>query len=102
VSLASITCIRQNRKEDESKDFNKVIVQEEVQPPSTCYTPPHLKNNGTLCNSHDGKPMISLVEITRKMEPRTLKFKGSTKGKNIIILIDSGSTHNFVDIDQDG
>jgi hypothetical protein len=34
----------------------------------------------------------------RKVEPRTLKFKGSIKGKNITILVDSGSTHNFVDI----
>jgi hypothetical protein len=33
-----------------------------------------------------------------KVEPRTLKFKGSIKGKNITILVDFGSTHNFVDI----
>jgi hypothetical protein len=32
------------------------------------------------------------------VEPRTLKFKGSIKNKNITILVDSGSTHNFMDI----
>jgi hypothetical protein len=32
------------------------------------------------------------------MESSTLKLKGSIKGKNITILIDFGSTHNFVDI----
>jgi hypothetical protein len=46
----------------------------------------------------DEKPMISLATITGKMEPRTLKLKGSIKNKNITILVDSGSTHNFVDI----
>jgi len=42
--------------------------------------------------------MISLAAITRKVEPRILKFKGSIKSKNITILIDFGSTHNFMDI----
>jgi hypothetical protein len=94
VSLASITCIRQNCKEDD-----KVTIQEEeVQPPTTRYIPPHLRNSGTIRNSQDKKPMISLAAITGKVEPRTLKFKGRIKGKNITILVDSGSTHNFVDI----
>jgi hypothetical protein len=33
------------------------------------------------------------------VEPRTLKFKGSTKSKNFIILVDYGISRNFVDID---
>jgi hypothetical protein len=33
------------------------------------------------------------------MEQRTLKLKGTIKKKNVSILIDYGSTHNFVDID---
>jgi hypothetical protein len=32
------------------------------------------------------------------MKQNTLKLKGSLKGKYITILVDSGSTHNFVDI----
>jgi hypothetical protein len=42
--------------------------------------------------------MILLAAITRRVEPRTPKFKGSIKSKNITILVDSRSTHNFVDI----
>jgi hypothetical protein len=38
------------------------------------------------------------VAITRKMEARTLKLKGSIKKKNITILVNSRSTHYFVDI----
>jgi hypothetical protein len=38
------------------------------------------------------------VGITRKMEPKTLKLKGSIKNKNIIVIVDFGSTHNFMDI----
>jgi hypothetical protein len=42
--------------------------------------------------------MISLVKITGIMEPRTLKLKGRIKNKKITILVDSRSTHNFMDI----
>jgi hypothetical protein len=38
------------------------------------------------------------VTITRKMEPRTLKLKGRIKNKSTTIFVDSGSTHNYVDI----
>jgi len=99
VSLASITCIRQTLKEDASTVLNKGIVhKKEVQPPIVQYNPPPLRNNGTICNSQDGKPMISLAGIIGRVEPRTLKLKRSIKSKNIIILVDSRSTHNFVDI----
>jgi hypothetical protein len=79
--------------EDESKVLNKVIVQEEeVQPPTVHYTPPHLRKNGIIRNNQNEQPMISLVTITGRVEPRTLKFKGSINSKNITILVDSGST----------
>jgi hypothetical protein len=32
------------------------------------------------------------------MKPNTLRLKGNPKGKDITILVDFGSTHNFVDI----
>jgi hypothetical protein len=45
-----------------------------------------------------GKPMISVEAITKTVKPNTLRMKGNLKGKDITILVDSGSTHNFVDI----
>jgi hypothetical protein len=48
LSLTSITCIKQDQREDESRGFNKAIVQkEEVKLPIACYTPPNLRNSGT-------------------------------------------------------
>jgi hypothetical protein len=45
VALASITCIKQTREEDESK----VLVQEEeVKPPIVCYTPRHMRRKDTI------------------------------------------------------
>jgi hypothetical protein len=94
MSLASITCIRQGCKEND-----KVTIQEkEMQPFTTRYIPPHLRNSGTIHNSQDIKPIILFEAITERMKPNTLKLKGSLKGKYITILVDSGSTHNFVDI----
>jgi hypothetical protein len=37
--------------------------------------------------------------VTGKPQPRTLKLKGVIKDRNITILVDSGSTHNCIDID---
>ena len=44
----------------------------------------------------DDSPQISLSTITRISQPQTLKIKGHIKNNNGIVLIDSGSTHNFV------
>ena len=43
ISLATITCTRKTRKEEESRVHDKVIDQKEVQPFIVRYTPPHLR-----------------------------------------------------------
>ena len=43
-------------------------------------------------------PKISLVAITRITQPLTLKLKGHIKKENVTILVDTGSTHNFIDV----
>jgi hypothetical protein len=92
MSLASITFVKQTREENESR------VSIQVHPSIVRYTPNYIRRKHTICNHMGGKSMISLVIITRKLEPRTLKLKESIKGKNIAILVDYGSTHHFVDI----
>ncbi len=39
---------------------------------------------------------ISCNALTRITTPQTLKIKGHIKKKKVIVLIDSGSTHNFI------
>ena len=60
------------------------------------------KNNEENANpspeSEEGMPRISFAIITRITKPWTLKLKGHIKKQNVIILIDSGSTHNFIDV----
>jgi hypothetical protein len=41
-------------------------------------------------------PLISLHVITSFYAPQTLKFIGYIKHRKFIILVDSGSTHNFI------
>ena len=36
--------------------------------------------------------------MTGISQPQTLKLKGYIKNENVIVLIDTGSTHNFLDI----
>lgn len=62
------------------------------------YTPPHVRSNSNICNIKDEKPLISLAENPRRMEPMMLKQKVSINNKDTTKLVDFGSTHNFVDI----
>lgn len=43
-------------------------------------------------------PIISLEAIIGIAQPQALKLKGHIKKQNIIVLIDLGSTHNFIDV----
>jgi hypothetical protein len=93
VSLASTSCIKQTHKGDKSD----VLVQED-KPPIGRYTPPHMRRKGITHNSQGGKPMILFEASTKTMKPNTLRLKGNLKGKNITIIVDLRSTHNFVGI----
>jgi hypothetical protein len=93
LSLASITYIKQTLQGDKSE----ILVQEE-KPHIIHYTPPHMMRKGTINNILGVKPMILFEAITKAMKPDTLGLKGNLKGKDITVLVDSGNTHYFVDI----
>jgi len=42
------------------------------------------------------EPLISLTALTSFHSPQTLKLIGYIKHKKVIILFDSGNTHNFI------
>lgn len=44
----------------------------------------------------EGAIEISLQALSSTFNPRTLQLRGKVKGRDLTILIDSGSTHNFV------
>jgi hypothetical protein len=50
----------------------------------------------------DNTPRISIVAMTGINQPQTLKLKGHIKNDNVTILIDTRSTHNFLDIRMEG
>ena len=41
-------------------------------------------------------PTISCNALARITTPQTIKIEGHIKKKKVIVLIDSGSTHNFI------
>jgi hypothetical protein len=43
------------------------------------------------------EPAISLHAIARPMSPNTMRLVGFIQNQRVVILVDSGSTHNFVD-----
>ncbi|KAJ8751836.1 hypothetical protein K2173_026032 [Erythroxylum novogranatense] len=51
-------------------------------------------------NEEEGEfrmPEISFHAITGVPNPQTIRVKGKLKGKEVIVLIDGGSTHNFIE-----
>jgi hypothetical protein len=42
-------------------------------------------------------PEISFHAITGTEHPQTIRVLGKLKNKNVTVLIDGGSTHNFID-----
>jgi hypothetical protein len=59
-----------------------------VSPEPTDITPPS--------NPPEVEPVISLNALTGFSAPQTLKLIGYIKHRKVIILVDSGSTHNFI------
>ena len=43
-------------------------------------------------------PKISITSIIGIHQPRTLKLKGHIKNNNVVVLFDTGSSHNFIDV----
>ena len=48
-------------------------------------------------HSHDEHPEISLHALAKVIALQTMHIKGLFKNIPLTILIDSGSTHNFID-----
>jgi hypothetical protein len=68
------------------EDVETPLVSES--PESTDITPPS--------DPPEVEPVISLNALTGFFAPQTLKLIGYIKHRKVIILVDSGSTHNFI------
>jgi hypothetical protein len=73
--------------EDVSDEYVEVSPKEVL--PPTEYIRPHY-------DPPDVEPLISLHAITGFSPPQTLKLIGYIKNMKVIILVDSGNTHNFI------
>jgi hypothetical protein len=57
---------------------------------------PSQYENIEAISSKELTPTISCNALSRISTPQTLKIEGHIKKKKVIVLIDSGSTHNFI------
>lgn len=51
----------------------------------------------TIQGEENTDPEIFLHALTGSINPKTIRILGKIKGQQIVILIDSESTHNFLD-----
>jgi hypothetical protein len=68
------------------EDVEAPLMSESPEP--TDITPPS--------NPPEVEPVISLNALTDFFAPQNLKLIGYIKHRKVIILVDSGSTHNFI------
>lgn len=61
-----------------------------------CDEPPGGDEQLVTTTEEEGVAEISLQVLSSTFNPRTLRLCGTVKGRELTILIDSGSTHNFV------
>jgi carbamoylphosphate synthase small subunit len=57
---------------------------------------PSQDENVEAISSEELTPTISCNALAGISTPQTLKIEGYIKNKKVIVLIDSGSTHNFI------
>jgi len=73
-----------------TQDYSKDIFIQDTPKPHPEYATPSTNDEPTLQIAWKD-PQISLC-----VEPQTLKFIGYIKHHKVIVLIDSGNTHNFI------
>jgi hypothetical protein len=75
--------------------ISKDISEEDgdVSPPEVM---PHADDHSPPSDPPEVEPLISLNYLTSISTPQTLKLIGYLKNQKFIILVDSGSTHNFI------
>jgi hypothetical protein len=79
-------CFMAISKDVSEEDVEAPLVSVSLEP--TDITPPS--------DPPEVEPVISLNSLTRFSAPQTLKIIGYIKHRKVIILVDSGSTHNFI------
>ena len=53
-------------------------------------------DDGTVNQKKGDRPIISLHALTRTIGYRIMRVQGKIKNQLVSILVDTGSTHNFV------
>jgi hypothetical protein len=71
------------------------ILEEEVETPLVSESP-ETSDITPPSDPPKVEPVISLNSLTSFSSPQTLKLIGYIKHRKVIILVDSGSTHNFI------
>jgi hypothetical protein len=75
--------------------ISKDISEEDVETPLVSESP-EITNITPPSDPPKVEPIISLNAVTGFSTPQTLKLIGYIKHRKVIILVDSGSTHNFI------
>ena len=71
-------------------------ISEEYEETPSMYESPESTNITPPSDPPEVEPVISLNALTSFFAPQTLKLIGYIKHRKVIILVDSGSTHNFI------
>eukprot|EP00253_Pinus_taeda_P030576 PITA_30576 len=80
------------------KLYNCEAKQEEESSEDSSDEEENEENENPSPESKDEMPRISIAAIVGIAQPQTLKLKDYIKKKGVIVMVDSGTTHEFVDV----
>ena len=80
LSLASISCVQQNKNEDVHRK-ETITPKDQIQQPIAKYIPPYLHKVDKIQvpTKRERKPTFPLATITKELQPKILKLKGIIK-----------------------
>jgi hypothetical protein len=93
--MTNISWATSERKKNPFMAISKDILEEEVETPLVSESPETTDITPPL-DPPKVELVISLNALTSFSTPQTLKLIGYIKNRKVIILVDSGSTHNFI------
>lgn len=74
--------------------FLLLLIEEETDTIEDNDEPAQPEETPTTENQPDTYFHLSTQAVTDKFSPQTLRFKGSIRGESVMVLVDTGSTHN--------
>lgn len=81
------------------RELSVLLIEEDEDEGTDCTgSDPPMSPTDESLNEVTIQPEVSLNSVIGLSNPKTMKLRGLVKGRNVVVMIDPGATHNFISI----